>query len=90
MFTRIKKLLNNIQSIAIKNLNYLTIFLQTVKNRSKDITGDRLTRLLADLTNVDYDHYKTPELLLKKDFDPQLLNEIFLELPFGIDEKFLN
>ncbi len=87
--TELKNYLINIQSIGFHQKFELLddFFTDTVKNRSKDITGDRLTQFLADLTNVDYDHYKTPELLLKKDFDPQLLNEIFLELPFGIDEE---
>ena len=62
------------------------IFTDTVQFRQKDISGDRLTQFLSDLTGKEYDYYKTPEILLKYEFDEEQLNEIFSELPYGISE----
>ena len=62
------------------------IFTDTVQFRQKDISGDRLTQFLSDLTGKEYGYYKTPEILIKNEFDVEQLNEIFGELPYGINE----
>ncbi len=62
------------------------IFTDTVQFRQKDISGDRLTQFLSDLTGKEYGYYKTPEILIKNEFDVEQLNEIFGELPYGISE----
>ncbi len=62
------------------------LFTDTVRTRKLDVSGDRLNQFLADFTGKDYDHYKTPEVILKNEFDKELLNEIFLEQPYGINE----
>ncbi len=62
------------------------IFTDTVQFRQKDISGDRLTQFLSDLTGKEYGYYKTPEILIKSEFDVEQLNEIFGELPYGVNE----
>lgn len=62
------------------------ILTDTVKTKKTDISGDRLNQFLADFTGKDKNHYKTPELLLKKEFNKDLLIDIFLELPYGVSE----
>ncbi len=66
------------------------LFTDTVKTKKLDISGDRLNQFLADFTGKDYDYYKTPEVILKNNFDKDQLNEIFLEQPYGINEDLFH
>lgn len=86
------KYLENVQSKSFHKIfpKLDEIFTDTAKTKKIDISGDRLNQFLADLTGKKKDHYKTPELLLKNEFDQNLLNEIFLELPYGISENIFS
>lgn len=80
--------LEKIQSQSFHKVfpNLDKIFTDTVKTHRTDISGDRLNQFLTDLTGKKKNHYKTPELLLKNEFDEDQLNEIFLEQPYGVSE----
>ena len=82
------KFLKKVQSQSFhKIFPYLDkIFTDTLYFRQKDISGDRLTQFLTDMTGKEYGYYKTPEVLIKNEFNVDQLNEIFNELPYGINE----
>ena len=63
------------------------LFTDTVKTKSTDIKGDRLTSFLESYCGQSEGFFQTPERVLKINFNSALLIDIFLEVPSPINKE---
>tara|TARA_B100000029_G_scaffold516131_1_gene627119 strand:+ start:2884 stop:4809 length:1926 start_codon:yes stop_codon:yes gene_type:complete len=65
-------------------------FSDTVSTGAVDVKGDRLLTFIECYCKVSENFFQTPEKILKTEFDPSQLKEIFFETPSPIDyENFI-